>query len=113
MALSKEYRAYVLEQLERTGPVTFKSMFGGAGLYADGAFFGLISGQDVFYLKVDDATRPDYQERGCEPFAPFGEKAMMNYFTVPEEVLEDPDELAIWARKSIAVAVRTAKPKKT
>jgi DNA transformation protein len=109
VAVSKAYRDYVLEQLERTGPVTFKSMFGGAGLYADGLFFGLISSQDVFYLKVDDASRPDYQERGGQPFAPFGEKAMMNYFTVPEDVLEDPDELAVWARKSIAVAARTRK----
>jgi DNA transformation protein len=107
MAVSKAYRDYVLEQLERTGPVTFKSMFGGAGLYADGLFFGLISGQDVFYLKVDDDTRPVYQARGCEPFEPFGANAMMNYFTVPEEVVEDPDELAVWARKSIAVAART------
>jgi DNA transformation protein len=112
MAVSKAYRDYVLEQLERTGPVTFKSMFGGAGLYADGLFFGLISGQEVFYLKVDDTTRPDYQDRDSQPFAPFGEKAMMNYFTVPEDVLEDPDELAVWARKAIAVAARTTKKKK-
>ena len=109
MAVSKAYRDYVLEQLERTGPVTFKSMFGGAGLYADGLFFGLISGQDVFYLKVDEATRPDYQARGALPFAPFGAKAMMNYFTVPEDVLEDPDELTLWARRAIAVAARTKK----
>jgi DNA transformation protein len=107
MAVSKAYRDYVLEQLERTGPVTFKSMFGGAGLYADGRFFGLISSQDVFYLKVDDGTRPDYQARGSQPFAPFGAMAMMNYFTVPEDVLEDPDELTLWARKAIAVAART------
>lgn len=109
MAVSKAYRDYVLEQLERSGRVTLKPMFGGAGLYADGLFFGLISGQDVFYLKVDEASRPDYQARGSEPFAPFGAKAMMNYFTVPEEVLEDPDELTLWARRSIAVAVRTKK----
>jgi TfoX/Sxy family transcriptional regulator of competence genes len=34
----------------------------------------------------------------------------MSYFTVPADALEDPDELAAWARKSITVAIATAKP---
>jgi len=31
----------------------------------------------------------------------------MPYMTVPEDVLEDPDELAVWVRKSVAVAARS------
>jgi TfoX/Sxy family transcriptional regulator of competence genes len=33
----------------------------------------------------------------------------MQYYELPEEVLEDPDQLAAWMAKAIAVAAR-AKP---
>lgn len=109
MAVSAGYIAYVLEQLERLGPVSARKMFGGAGLYCDGLFFGLIDSGDRFYLKVDDSNRQDYEARGSVPFAPPTPRPMtkaMPYMTVPEDVLEDPDELAVWARKSVAVAAK-------
>jgi len=84
-------------------------MFGGAGLYSEGLFFGLIDSDDRFYPKVDDSNRADFEARGSTPFASPTPRPMskaMPYMTVPEDVLEDPDELAIWARKAIAVAAR-------
>jgi DNA transformation protein len=111
VAVSKSQINYVIGQLERLGPVTFKKMFGGAGLYADGHFFGLITSQDEFYLKVDDANRADFEARGSTYFNPYGvpDRKPMPYMTVPEDVVEDPDELAAWARKSVAAAARKAK----
>ena len=105
MAVSAGYKEYVLEQLERLGPVTAKRMFGGLGLYCDGLFFGLVD-DDVLYLKVDDQNRTRFEERGCTAFMPMPGKASMNYFTVPEDVIEDPAELAEWARGSLAAAGR-------
>ena len=109
MGVSKAQIEYVQGQLERFGPVTIKKMFGGAGVYADGLFFGLIDSNDAFYLKVDDSNRADYEARGSNAFNPHmasGKSVTMAYMTVPEDVVEDPLELAAWARKSVAAAAK-------
>jgi DNA transformation protein len=105
MAVSKGYRDYIIEQLHGLGPVTVRRMFGALGLYADGLFFGLID-DDQLYLKVDETNRGRFEDRGSKAFAPMPGKASMNYFAVPEDVLEDPSDLAEWARLSVAVAAR-------
>ncbi len=111
MSVSSDYLAYIIDQLRPFGAVTARRMFGGIGLYADGYFFGIID--DTVFFKVDDSNRADYQARGCRQFTFEMEKSgrrivSMGYFAVPEEVLEDPDELKLWARKSLAVAVAAA-----
>jgi DNA transformation protein len=109
MSVSQGFLEFVLEQLEGAGRVTHKKFFGGAGLYAGGPIFGLIDSDDRFYLKVDDETRGAYEARGSFAFNPYGEesgKKAMNYMSVPDDVLEDPEELTIWARQAMAVADR-------
>lgn len=113
MAVSAGYQTFVLDQLRRVLPdVRAKRMFGGVGLYADELFFALID-DDVLYLKVDDATRSDYERRGLRPFQPFGEgTATMQYYPLPEDLLEDPDELRPWAEGAVAVARRAKRNKR-
>jgi DNA transformation protein len=107
MPVSPEYREFVLEQLGRVAPVTVRSMFGGAGIYADGMIFALIAG-DTVYLKVDDVNRPDFQAAGMGPFNPFGDdKHVMQYYELPAELLEDPDRLRPWMFAAIDVARRS------
>lgn len=84
-------------------------MFGGAGIYHDGAFFGLVA-DDTLYFKVDDRSRQDYTDAGMGPFKPFGTYAM-SYYEVPADVLEDPDELGLWAKKAFEAAVKKIKKK--
>jgi DNA transformation protein and related proteins len=103
MAASQSYRDFVLEQLGRVTPVTGKSMFGGVGIYAQGLFFALIA-DDRLYFKVNDATRPDFERQGMEPFRPFGEDHAMGYYEVPADVLEDVEQLDLWMCKAIDVA---------
>ena len=98
MPVSREYLDYIADQLKPFGPVTMKRMFGGAGLYHQGAFFGLVA-DDVLYFKVNDTNKADYEAAGSGPFKPFGTYAM-SYYEVPADVLEDPDELGLWARKA-------------
>src|SRR5713226_105148 len=102
MAVSDSYRGFVLEQLGRAMPVTAKSMFGGVGIYAQGLFFALVA-EDRLYFKVDDATRPDFERFGMEPFRPFGDVAAMGYYEVPADVVEDASQLAVWVAKAIDV----------
>jgi len=105
MAVSSEYLQYVLEQLSGLGSVTARRMFGGVGLYQDQRFFGIIT-SDTLYFKVDDSNRQDYVARGMDAFRPYPDKphVSMSYFEVPANTLEDPDECAAWARKSVALA---------
>ncbi|HYB32051.1 MAG TPA: TfoX/Sxy family protein [Steroidobacteraceae bacterium] len=109
MTASADFIAYVLEQLARLEDVSWRRMFGGAGLYSDGYFFGLIS-DDTLYLRVDDSNRADYTARGTAPFRPYADRPQLSttYFATPAEVLEDAEQLVIWARRSLAVAVKAA-----
>jgi DNA transformation protein and related proteins len=105
VAVSDSYRAFVLEQLQRAVPlVRARRMFGGVGLYSGDVFFALID-DDVLYLKTDASTEPTFESRGMKPFRPFGDDgAAMAYHQLPEDVLENPDELREWAERAIAVA---------
>ena len=114
MAASVSYRTYLLEQMGGIRPITTRSMFGGLCVFADGRAFALAD-DGVLYFKVDDSNRPDFMAAGMGPLLPFGDPDKpMGYYELPEEVLEDPDQLALWMDKAIAVAARAklkAKPK--
>jgi len=110
MAVSVSFRTYLLEQMGQIRPVTSRPMFGGLCFFADGRAFALAD-DGVLYFKVDDTNRPDFIAAGMGPFLPFGDPAKpMGYYELPEAVLEDPELLAAWMAKAIAVAAR-AKPK--
>jgi DNA transformation protein len=107
MSVSPSFRTFVLEQLARSGlQVRGQSMFGGVGIYAGELFFALLA-DDTLYFKVDDATRPDFETRRLDAFRPYGEGSEgMDYFRVPDDLLEDPEELRRWAEKAVGVARR-------
>jgi DNA transformation protein and related proteins len=112
MAVRNDYLQYVLEQLSGLGRVTSRRMFGAAGLYCDGHFFGLIS-NDILYFKVDDSNRAAYEARGMDRFRPYPDKPYlsMTYYEVPADALEDGEELVTWARRSVAAAAAAASAK--
>jgi DNA transformation protein len=112
MAVSQEFMDFVVGQLSGFGEVTIRRMFGGAGLYLSGVFFGVID-DDRLYFKVDDATRNDYIEAGMSPFKPYGEEGYaMSYYEVPESALENPEQLSAWALKAADVARRSRRKKR-
>lgn len=112
MAVSPEYREFVLEQLGRVAPVTPRAMFGGVGVYSGGLFFALMAGETL-YLKVDETTREDFLAVGKGPFRPFGgDTDMKGYYELPAELLEDTDALRPWVDKAIDVARRSRKTRK-
>jgi len=111
MPVRPQFVAWILEQLAGVSAVRSRRMFGGVGLYSGDRFFGLID-DDVLYLKVDDSNRGEFVARGCHPFQPFKDKPeySMSYYDVPAEVLEDVDELARWARRSVAISAASPRP---
>src|SRR5688500_16493755 len=101
-----EFVEHVIETMRTFGPVEARFMFGGWGLYHQGRFFALIVG-DALYLKSDEGNRAEFEARGLEPFTyemKGGESIAMHYRAAPEEALEDPAEMARWARLGYAAA---------
>jgi DNA transformation protein len=113
MRVTASFRDFVLDQLSTIPHVRARAMFGGAGLYADDVFFGILAA-DVLYFKVDDTNRRDYVAACAQPFRPFADQTMtMSYYDVPAGVLEDAATLTAWARRSIEIAKSGRKPKRT
>lgn len=113
MAVSADFRDFVLEQLAGAGRITPRAMFGGVGLYLDGVFFALID-DDTLYFKTDDAHRARYEKAGSRPFCPYPDRPdqSMGYWQVPADVLEDAEELAAWARDAMAAALAKRRPRR-
>ncbi len=116
MAQYNEYVEYMKEQLAPMGALTSRSLFGGHGIYLDGTCFAIVD-DDVFYVKVDDHTRPDFEEHGLGPFTyskKDGNTASMSYYPLPAEILDDRELLINWSRTAYEVALRAnAKKRKS
>ena len=91
------------------GPVTMKRLFGGAGLYREGFIFGLVFDGAIF-LKVDETSIPDFEREGSGPLvysrAERSGAVALPYWQLPERLYDDPEELAIWAARALAVSER-------
>ncbi|MEQ9144600.1 MAG: TfoX/Sxy family protein [Parvibaculaceae bacterium] len=118
MAVSGEYKAFVLDVLEPLGTVRIRNMFGGAGVYYGDLMFGLVAGETL-YFKADEINRPPFEEEGMGPFVyeppakngKAGKKIAMSYWELPERLYDEPDELIDWAKAAIEAASRNKKDK--
>lgn len=114
MSSSPEYLAHCIDLLSMLGSVRARRMFGGHGIDVDGQFLALVVA-DQLYLKSDELTRPDFERAGCRPFEyarKDGQRAVMSYWTAPEEAMESPALMLPWARLAMASALRAAHSKR-
>jgi DNA transformation protein len=104
---------YLRELFAEFGAVQVRRMFGGAGVYADGLMFALVS-DGVIYLKADPDSVPGFEREQCAPFqydTKTGKRAIMSYWRMPDRLYDDTEELARWAQRALAAARRSqAKP---
>lgn len=114
MAVSPSFKDFIAEQLDVVGPVSIRPMFGGAGVYSGDVMFALIA-YETLYLKADAATSADFEAEGKERFTYDGKDkpVQMSYWECPERLYDDPDEMKLWAEKSLAIAKHTKRPAKT
>lgn len=104
------FRDFVLDQLEGLDGVSARAMFGGHGLYLGEEFFGMVW-KGRAWFRTDEASRAEYRALGSEPIG-FGKDPDNNqYWSVPEDVLEDAPRLRAWARAA-AAAPRTPPKRK-
>ncbi|WP_029031387.1 TfoX/Sxy family protein [Salinarimonas rosea] len=94
-------------------PIRTRRMFGGLGVYAGEAMFALVAYGEL-YLKVDDETKPAFEEAGARPFVyeAKGARSVMSYWTLPDAAQDDPDEAARWGRLALAAARSAAAAKR-
>lgn len=88
------------------GEITVRAMFGGAGIYCDGVMFALIGADTGIYLKAEGVLARALAAGGSEPFTyqRDGADRTMNYWLMPEDGLEDPEEACLWASRSLDIA---------
>jgi DNA transformation protein len=107
---------YLAELFAGFGPVTVRCMFSGAGIFAEGLMIALVV-DGVIFLKANEETIPQFEGEGLSPFSyktKGGKRTIMSYWRMPERLYDDPDELAVWARRAMGVAQRgaTKRPKR-
>ncbi len=90
-------------------PVSTRRLFGSQGLYLDGQYFGFVTDAAV-YFRTDEESRADYLARGMRAFQPAnrprGPKTVDRNFTVPQDVLDDDEQLRKWALRAAQAARR-------
>lgn len=85
--------------------VTARAMMGGHTLYMDGKVFAIVY-KDELWLKGSNELAEWYLMRGARKFSYLkdGKEQGMNYFSVPEEILEDRDRFGEWVEQALSVA---------
>lgn len=93
------FKDFVLDQLADLRSLTCRAMFGGYGLSHRKLFFGIIH-KSRLYFKVTPATVSQYTEQGMKPFRPNQKMTLKTYYEVPADVLENAEQLSLWAERS-------------
>ena len=103
-------RDFLIDLFADFGPVTIRRMFSGFGISADGTNFALAL-RGGLYLRADEETLPRFEAEGSKPFQ-YQTRAktvtVNSYWQLPERLYDDPEDLTVWARASLAAAQRAA-----
>jgi len=86
--------------------VSDAAFFGGRAFKYHGQQFAWVIGSTL-YLRVGDATRAEFEAAGATPFSyetKKGKVLVTKYYTAPEFLLDDPEQMLAWARKAINTA---------
>jgi len=102
--------AAIEEMFEGLGPVSIRRMFGGKGIYHQGLIVG-VDLHDEILLKADAVSGPEFAAAGARQWVYQNKKGTpvpMPYWTIPDEALDDPDEMRKWVRLAFEAAVRSS-----
>lgn len=102
--------AAIRDMFARLGDVTIKRMFGGKGIYFNGAILALEVDGEVL-LKADALSAPQFAAAGSQQWTydGKGKPVKMPYWSIPDVALDDPDELIHWTRLAYEAGARAKK----
>ena len=103
MAKNDTFVEFVCDQLDGLDAITYKSMFGGYGIYCGAVFFA-IAYRGVLYFKTNERTRPRYEAWESGAFQPNAKQTLSSYYEVPVEVIEDVPQFVALAEEAVQVA---------
>ena len=85
--------------------ITARAMMGGYMLYSHGKVFAIVEGEELWF-KGSNELKEWYLSRGSKKFSyrKEGELQEMNYYFVPEEVIEDKEQFNEWLDTALSVA---------
>lgn len=110
MVASSSFAEFLSDQLAPLGRLTMRRMFGKTGVFCDGFMLGMVR-DNTLYFRVDEHNQAAFKE--AESFPPLnyekqGSSIDLAFWQAPERLLDDPDELIVWARLALAAARRVA-----
>ena len=110
MKKHSEFIEILKETFEEFALIDVRKMFGGYGIYHDGIMFGLVE-NNILYLKADETTQKHFESRGLSQFQynRAGKVVKMSYYMAPEEIYDDREKTAVWARRAYEVALKRQK----
>lgn len=93
--------------------VTARAMMGGYTLYSDGKVFAIAESDELWFKGSNDLAEW-YLSRGSKKFSyrKEGKEQGMNYFRVPEDVIENRQILDEWLDVALSVATVPKSKKK-
>jgi TfoX/Sxy family transcriptional regulator of competence genes len=106
LAAAREKALEFADRLHEIGPISVTRFFGGAGLVRNGVQFAFVI-EGLFYFRVDDLSRPDFEALGASPFTYATRSKMVkvaSYYELPNRIAEDHDELIRWATRASKAA---------
>ncbi len=110
MTPANQFVDHIVDLMSSSADIRIRKMFGGHGIFYRDVMIGLIA-DDTLYLKADDQSRSQFEDRGLPPFSYFRNNKMINlsYYQAPEELLEDREMMREWTKLAIEAALRNRK----
>jgi len=93
--------AFIHELFDGVGGITHRKMMGGLSVYSNGQIFAILSAEGRIYLKASGDFAAAMAAEGASKFE-MEDGRGMNYWTLPEAALDDPDLACDWARRALA-----------
>ncbi len=101
MSLTDSEITHIHDLFAPLGDITSRKMMGGLSIYCDGVIFAILDQDATLYLKAKDGFAQEMAKAGAQQFESAKGRTMC-YWTLPDNALDDPDEIAQWGRRALA-----------
>jgi DNA transformation protein len=91
-------RDCLMATLENLEPLTWKPMFEGFGIFSGKGMFCLIDQYGRPAFRVSELSEVKYRSAGSERIG------RLTFWTIPEDVMQDPEALTEWATEALGIA---------